>query len=272
VGIDFHITECKHRFSEGKAVTALLLVNGKQVDFVRADDTALLQGVGVFETLRTYGATPFRLGAHLERLQYSARILGVSLDLVEVAEEIQMHLGENVSIRYTLTGSGTRILQRRPIDPGYVGRARTVAPIDWIHPVGLPGDIKHTSRLPWLASAQALGVDEVLLCDPDGRILEANRSNVFAVVGGRLQTPPLDGNQLEGVTRGALLDAARQAGIEVSEEEVPSWADFDAFYLSSTLKELAPVSAIGEERISTEHPLGTALYAAFRSLVAEECP
>jgi branched-chain amino acid aminotransferase len=271
VGIGLDIAEWKDLFSEEKDVTALLLVNGKHAEYVRAGDRALLQGLGVFETLRTYGSTPFRLGAHLERLQYSAGVLGLPLDLVEVAEEIQAHLGENVSIRYTVTGNGTRILQRRPIDPDYVGRPRTVAPIDWIHAVGLPGDIKHTSRIPWLASAHVLGVDEVLLCDPDGRILEANRSNVFAVVDGRLQTPPLDGNQLEGVTRGALLDAARQAGIEVSEEDLPTWAAFDAFYLSSTLKELAPVSAIGEDILPTEHPLGVALHAAFRNLVADEC-
>jgi branched-subunit amino acid aminotransferase/4-amino-4-deoxychorismate lyase len=249
----------------------LLLVNGEPSGTVPADDSALLHGVGVFETLRTYGEKPFRLGAHMERLRHSAAALGIPLDLMEVSEEIQAHLALDVSIRVTLTASGQRILQRKAIDPAYVRIPRRVAPIDWIHPVGLPGDVKHTSRAPWLATASALGVDEVLLCDPDGRILEANRSNVFAVVDGRLKTPPLDGNQLAGITRGALLEAAVMAGIAIDEEDLSNWAPFEAMYLSSTLKELAPVSAIGEEALPTDHPLGEALYEAFKALVAREC-
>ena len=252
-------------------MSTLLLVNGQPTRGAIAQDPGLLSGVGIFETLRTYGLAPFRLGAHLERLQHSAGAIGLALDLVQVAEEIQEHLSEDVSIRYTLTAGGMRILQRRPIDPAYVGRPRSVASIDWIHPVGLPATVKHTSRAPWLVTAQALGVDEVLLCDPSGLILEANRSNVFAVVDGRLRTPPLDGNQLEGVTRGALLEAAGMAGIEIDEVAVPNWAPMDALYLSSTLKELAPVSNFGGESLAVNHPLGKKLHAAFRSLVAQEC-
>jgi len=249
----------------------LILVDGKASALVPADDAGLLHGAGVFETLRTYGEEPFRLGVHLDRLQQSAAALGLGLDRGAIEEEIRAHLAVDVSLRFTLTASGRRILQRRSIDSSYVGVPRTVAPIEWIHPVGLPGNVKHTSRAPWLATAAALGVDEVLLCDPDGLILEANRSNVFAVINGRLKTPPLDGNQLEGVTRGALLDAAKHRGIAVDIEAVPNWAPFEALYLSSTLKELAPVEAIGEERLSTVHPLGVALHEAFRELVASEC-
>lgn len=259
-----------HELGE-KLVKEVILVNGRPCDSALARDPALLFGVGVFETLRTYGLQPFRLAAHLERLQRSALAVGIALDWVQVAEEIQSQLAHDVSIRYTLTAGGARILHRRPIDPGYVGQTRTVAPMDWIHAVGLPGTVKHTSRAPWLLTAHVLGVDEVLLCEPGGLILEANRSNVFAVVDGRLTTPPLDGNQLEGVTRAALLEAAAQAGIEVSEAPLPNWAPFEALYLSSTLKELAPVSAIGEERLPTNHPLGIQLHAAFRKLVAAEC-
>jgi branched-chain amino acid aminotransferase len=252
-------------------VNDVIWVNGKACDSALAEDPALLFGVGVFETIRTYGQRPFRLAAHLERLQHSAAAIGIPLDLVQVAEEIQSQLAQNVSIRYTLTGGGARILHRRPIDPDAMGRARTVALMEWIPALGLPGTVKHTSRAPWLLTAQALGVDEVLLCEPGGLLLEANRSNVFAVVDGRLTTPPLDGNQLAGVTRGALLEAATQAGIEVVEAPLPNWAPFEAFYLSSTLKELAPVSAIGEDRLPTTHPLGLQLHEAFRKLVAAEC-
>ena len=143
--------------------------------------------------------------------------------------------------------------------------------MEWPATIGLPGTVKHTSRAPWIAAAQALQVDEVLLCSSDGRILEANRSNVFVIREGTIQTPPLDGSQLAGITRAALLEAGQQAGLPIQEKAIYSWEDFDALYLSSTLKELSPVTALGEEVLPEHHPLGDALHDAFRSLIEQEC-
>ena len=249
----------------------MILVNGEAVDSLPADDSAVVHGVGVFETLRTYGSIPFRLKAHMSRLQQSAEALGIPCDIGLVEAECRSHCREDSSLRVTLTGSGNRILQIREIDSSYVASPRHVAAIESPPTIGLPGTVKHTSRVPWLAAAAALDVDEVLLCALDGRILEANRSNVFAVHGGILKTPPLDGDQLEGVTRGALIDAAQRAGLPLEETALYSWDDFDALYLSSTLKELAPVVRFGEQALPEWEPLGNALLSAFRVLVAEEC-
>ena len=249
----------------------MIWVNGEPSDSVPADDNSVVHGVGVFETLRTYGSIPFRMQAHLRRLHDSAQALGIPCDVQTVEEECRHHCGTDVSLRITLTGSGNRILQIRPIDASYIATSRWVAPIESPPTLGLPGTVKHTSRAPWLAAAAALGVDEVLLCARDGRILEANRSNVFAVQDGTIKTPPLDGDQLEGVTRGALLEAAREAGLPIEEVPLYSWEEFDALYLSSTLKELSPVVKFGEEELQGWDPLGEALLAAFRALVGREC-
>ena len=55
--------------------------------------------------------------------------------------------------------------------------------MDWPATPGLPDTVKHGSRAGWVLSARALGVTEILLVR-EGRILEANRSSVFAVIGG----------------------------------------------------------------------------------------
>jgi len=257
--------------TQKKDESSLLLVNGQPDLQIPADDLGVLHGLGVFETMRTYGNRFFRLDAHLDRLEHSADSMGIHFDRSLMRDEIEQGCGVDVSVRYTLTASGHRILQRRAIDPDYIGRPRVVAPIDWCAPIGLPGSVKHTSRAHWLVTAQALGVDELLLCGPQGRVLEASRSNVFAILDGCLKTPPLDDSFLEGVTRGALLDAAAHAGIDVECAEFSAWEPFEALYLSSTLKELAPVQAIGEQEYSTQHPMGDALYQAFLSLVEREC-
>ena len=52
-----------------------------------------------------------------------------------------------------------------------------------------------------------------VLFDEDGSVLEATWANVFAVIEGRLWTPPLDGRILPGVTRGVVLDEAVDCGV-----------------------------------------------------------
>src|ERR1019366_2294587 len=68
-----------------------------------------------------------------------------------------------------------------------------------------------------MARSMALQPGEQLLIeDADGDVLETDRANVFAVIGGVLHTPPADGRLLPGVARDAVLRAAGLAGPGVS--------------------------------------------------------
>jgi len=130
--------------------------------------------------------------------------------------------------------------------------------------------VKHGSRAGWVLASRRLGVDEVVFCDTAGHMLEANRSNIFVIEEGVLKTPPLDGQALEGVTRGALLEAAAAIDMPVEVCPVPLSGSYDEFYVSSTLKELAPVAQL-DERAMGGGPMGERLLHAFRALVAKEC-
>ena len=177
---------------------------------------------------------------------------------------------ENVYIRYTLTGGGNRIMQRTPIDQAKVGRGVRVAQMLWDPPKSLPGAVKHGCRAAWILAAKSAEVDEMLLVDSNGDILEASRSNVFAVRDGALITPPLDGRQLVGVTRAALLEAAEDAQIPVLEDALSSTAKYDEIYLASTLKQLAPVIEIDGRSAPGAGPVGHRLHRAFNALVRRE--
>ena len=68
-----------------------------------------------------------------------------------------------------------------------------------------------------LARSMALQPGEQLLIeDADGHVLETDRANLFAVIGGMLHTPPADGRLLPGVARDAVLRTARLQGLGVS--------------------------------------------------------
>ena len=80
-----------------------------------------------------------------------------------------------------------------------------------------------------------------LLLDPDGTVLEASRSNVFAVVGGALVTPPLDGRVLPGVAR----ELARAAGISVAERvlTLDELAAADEVFLTGGVRGVEPAGS-----------------------------
>ena len=248
-----------------------VLVNGVLGEGIPGDDPGLLLGLTVFDTMRTYGQQGFRFAQHLDRLEASAarfRVPCPERSLIE--SEIVSNLGENCSLRYMLTAGGNRVLQVKPIDQARISAPIRVARMDWNPPNWLPGVVKHGSRAAWMVGAENLGVDEVILVDNEGLVLEANRSNVFAVLEGVLVTPPLDGRFLSGVTRSTLIEAAKGAGVPVREAPLPYDAPVEELYLSSTLKELAPVVEVDGKPGPGAGPVGAQLLAAFRALVSRE--
>ncbi len=253
----------------------MILVDGIESASIPADDPGLLLGWTAFDTLRCYGGSPFRLTSHLDRLDASARVLGLEApDRAVLKEEVArvcQGAGPDHRVRITLTGGGHRIVDGAPIPPGTTGRDVTVHRVAFEPPESLPGTVKHGSRLAWALAARRAGVDEVLLIDPSGHVLEASRSSVIAVGQDGIQVAPLDGHQLASVTRQALLEAAREAGLPVTIRRLSGSLEVAELYLASTLKELSPVVAVDGEVRPGRGPVGAVLHEAFRALVRREC-
>lgn len=98
-------------------LVAVTFVDGRRVApgeaAVRADDRGILLGDGLFETLRAYGGVPFRLGAHLARLEDGARRVGLPLppelrEQVEAAiEAFRREAAEAIAAGATAAGGAT---------------------------------------------------------------------------------------------------------------------------------------------------------------------
>ncbi|HJN76916.1 MAG TPA: aminotransferase class IV [Myxococcota bacterium] len=244
------------------------LVNGEERSCIPADDPGFLRGLVCFDTMRTYGRIPFRLAAHMARLEASAAEMGIDCPTAAVLEDVHALLETDVWIRVTLTAGGIRVVQAASVDPDRTGRGVHCARLPVLPSPYLRGSVKHGSRAAWVLSAEKLGVDEVLFV-ADGEILEANRSSVIAVLDGVLVTPVADGRLLDGVTRRSMLDAAARAGLQMRVGVVPADADFEELYLASTLKELSPVLTLDGAEIGGGD-VGESLHSAFRQLVQLE--
>jgi D-alanine transaminase len=119
-------------------------------------------------------------------------------------------------------------------------------------------DIKSTSLVATvtgkLASAEA-GADEILFLGTDDEVREGGTSNFFARRGDVLETHPLDGRILPGVTRKLVLRLAAEAtsrlGLRVTERapRLAERADWSEAFLTGTLTGLQPVTHLDGEPV-----------------------
>jgi branched-chain amino acid aminotransferase len=123
--------------------------------------------------------------------------------------------------------------------------------------------------------AKSNGYDEAILLDPDGYVSEGTGENIFIVRKGRLKTTPLT-SILEGITRNAVIELAREQGIVVLEERFTRDEMYiaDEVFVTGTAAELTPVREIDNRRIGTGKPgpITAALQKRFFAIVRGEDP
>ena len=252
---------------------------------IRADDEALLRGRAAFETLRVYAGVPFRLAAHVERLEVSSERIGLPAVPREELEELASLVlprardGDAV-LRLVWTGgssdgppTGIALLSEIPawIDEVRMRGARAVsllgvrAAVPWL----LPG-VKSTSyavNMAAEAEARRRGADEAIFVDADGVVLEGTVTNVWWRTGRTLWTPSLDLGILAGVTRAAIAEVAAAGGYDVEEGAYPLEAllESEEAFTSSSVREVMPIVEL-DGRMLGRGPAAEELQAALRAL------
>lgn len=267
-----------------------VLINGKPVApyeaAVSVFDLALQRGYGVFETIRSYQGVPFRLDAHLDRLENSAESLGMPLPAradIDSWVRAAAAAGE-CSIRLMVTagpdqdrlGEGGATVVIAESIPALTNAALASVVAPW-HSAGTSYDLtaaKSLSYAPNLAAtlqARRAGYDDAVLVSPREIVLEGPTFGVGWVIDGVVETPGLDLGILASVTRAAVVDVVADLGLELLEGAFPldRLAGADEAFLMSTVREVTPVIRIDSVAIS-EGEVTRSLMAGFRRLVAAE--
>jgi 4-amino-4-deoxychorismate lyase len=268
------------------AVTGRGLVD-PDLPVLHADDEALLRGRAAFETLRVYGGRPFRLEAHLDRLEASSARIG----LAPIPRNALAALGEEALEAAGEADAVLRLLWTAGREGGEALGMALVSPIGaWIEEARVRG-IRLVSLLgaraevPWLlggvkstsyavnmaaeAEAKRRGADDAIFVDHDGIVLEAPVSNVWWRVGTTLRTPSLDLGILAGVTRAVLAELAPQLGYEVEEGTYPlaALATADEAFTSSSVREVLSIVEVDGVSVA-RGDAAPALQAALRGVAS----
>jgi D-alanine transaminase len=90
----------------------------------------------------------------------------------------------------------------------------------------------------------------------NGYATEGSASNLFIVKDNQLITPPKSHNLLPGITRDLVLELALNAGVNCIEHEISEQELFDAdeVWLTSSTKEIMPVTELNRQPISNGQP------------------
>jgi len=219
---------------------------------------------GAYTTLRTYGGRRIPgLSHHLQRLADSARLLtgGGTPDLPWVrrglAEVVRAAVLAETRLRITVPLSCRQVLFGvEPFVPFPTHFFTLGVACRTSHLARRDPTTKSTSFIGRAAQARAAAgpdVQEVLLLDPAGRILEGSSSNFFALVDGDLRTAGT--GVLLGVTRALILDLARPL-LPVVEEPVAliDLARASEAFISSSSREVMPVVRVDDTVIGDGAP------------------
>jgi branched-chain amino acid aminotransferase len=292
--------------------TGKIWMNGKLVDWndatIHIASHVIHYGSGVFEGARCYstpkGSACFRLGAHMRRLQESAKIyrMAYPLDLVgwqnAVLDTIRANRMEACYIRPILY-RGYETLGVNPLTcpvdaaillwewGAYLGQEALEQGVDvrvasWsrMAPNTLPAMAKSSANYAnsGLIKMEALGdgYSEGIALDVYGNVSEGSGQNIFMVRDQVLYTPPMAASILGGITRDSIMTLARDLNHTVTETGIPREALYtaDEVFFVGTAAEVTPIRSIDKITIGSGRrgPVTEKIQRAFFDVINGSIP
>ena len=293
-----------HDVSDPRNASILINVNGelkpRAEAVVSVFDSGFMLGDGVWEGLRVHKGRLAFLDRHLDRLLEGAR--AIAMDIGLSSDELTKRLYDTLDANGMEEGVHVRLMVTRGVrstpyqDPRVVVGGATVViipeykqPPDGIHERGLKlftvhvrrGDpavqdqkINSHSKLNCiLASIQATqaGADEALMLDPHGFVATCNSTHFFIVTGGEVWTSSGD-YCLDGITRGVVIEIAREAGLTVRERNFSLTHVYGAAeaFCTGTFAGIVPVREVDGRKLECRGPIVERLQHLYRERVERD--
>jgi len=293
-----------HDVSDPRNASILINVNGELKPRAEATvsvfDSGFMLGDGVWEGLRVHKGRLAFLDRHLDRMFEGAKAIAMDVGLSR--EELAVRLYDTLDANKMDEGVHVRLMVTRGVrstpyqDPRVVISPATVViipeykePDPSVYERGLKlftvhvrrGDpavqdqkINSHSKLNCiLASIQATqaGADEALMLDPHGFVATCNSTHFFIVRKGEVWTS--SGKYcLGGITRGLVLEVAREAGLAAVEKDF-SLTDVygaDEAFVTGTFAGIVPVREVDGRELTCRGPMVERLQQLYRELVERD--
>ena len=264
--------------------------------FISPFDRGFLFADGVYESIRTYNRKLFKLEEHIKRLKRSLKETRIDFKELNSLENIIYKLIEKNNIEkeslvYLQITRGSALDRTHSFPQGKTTPTLFISVKEFKENIEeqtkgvkvilqedirwMRCDIKSTSLLPVVLANQKAkdeGADEAIFVR-DGMITEGTHTNFFAVKDETVYTAPKSRLILEGITRGIVLEFCSKFKIDYKEEFISKdeLKSFSEFFITSTTKEITPVTMIDYWQINDCEPskITQALQSVFKK-VAED--
>ncbi len=272
---------------------------------------ALNYGTGVFEGIRVYqtpkGPAVFRLRDHIVRLLDGCKVMGIdpefggkSYGVDEIVDAVKETINANKKVDYVkpcvfLSGEEVGL---NPVNVpaslsitciymgAYLGSASTegakLITSSWHRPDNLCGPsgakVNGAYVTSCLAKREAVrqGANEAVMLNSTGHVAECTGENIFIMKGGRILTPQVSECILEGITRGSIIQVARDMGYDVVETQITrtQLITADEVFMTGTAAEVVPVTCIDGRRIGNGKigEASKAIHDRFHDIVTGKVP
>lgn len=236
---------------------------------MNAADHGTWFGSLVFDGARAFNNVVPDLMAHLERVNNSARVMGMTP--TKTAKQLKaltleglekfapdapvyirpMYWSREGGVSVITPGADSTAfclcLEQVPMPPMDAGqtlcRTQFIRPMLSMAPVNAKAACLYPNNGRMVREALARGYNNALVADPLGNVAETASSNIFMVKDGLIRTPVPNGTFLNGITRQRIITLLDKAGRNV-EEATLSFADFEAadeVFMTGNMAKITPV-------------------------------
>lgn len=232
-----------------------------------AGQVGLLNGWGVFSTLRVAHGVLFAYERHWARMQRDAVLMRVPFPTdpewlhKRLLRLVDANHAADATLRVAVVRNHGGPYEGPGLERDFDLIAFTTGLTEWPASVSLAlkPHARHAAcefsgakilswsqNLTWNEQAHERGFDEVVLLNERGEVSECTSANVFIVEGNQVWTPPLADGCLPGVTRALLLEEARLPGVRIGEKSItPDGLEgADGVFITSTTRDALPVRRI----------------------------
>ncbi|MBF0328493.1 MAG: aminotransferase class IV [Nitrospirae bacterium] len=260
-------------------------------------DHGFLYGDGIYETLRVYNGKAFMINEHLNRLNRSASLIGLTIPKTdeEIKKALFLTLDANgfkeAYVRITVSrGAGPIGLDPALCkEPTFViianefksypekyyseGVAIMIPEVRRNHRAALNPQIKSQNFLNNILAkieAKNAGAYEAVMLNTDRFLAEGTISNIFFIKDGVLCTPAVECGILDGITRSLVIELALKADVKVREgfyrsEELNTASEI---FLTNSTMEIMPVNRVNDSAFSPG-AITSKLHEAYKQVVSE---
>ncbi len=230
-------------------------------------DRGFLYGDGLFETILCIKNKAIWLNKHISRLRLGSDILKINLDTDLIREKINEIVGQSPypisRLRLTVTRgdvssdwrslscpSGPNIIIElmhiEKTDHKTVSLASVPIRRDEKSPLSKIKSLNYLPSIIAVAQARELGADDAVMLNTLGEVAESSSSNIFALFGDELVTPPIESGILPGITREIVLEIAPKARLKSREKRlfIDELKEADEIFITNSIKGIVCVSAL----------------------------